>query len=113
MEVIPDANKELLIKAILGIGESLCCPICRGLFVSPVSLPCSHSFCALCFETHSHAKKDVTCPECRAAVNFTLDVKPAIKLGALTSKVSCTSLFYWLGECQSIRDAEDQDCLCK
>lgn len=47
----------------LSLNDVLC-PICRCIFIEPVTLPCSHGFCLPCFEG-TLANANLTCPMCR------------------------------------------------
>lgn len=47
----------------LTLNKALC-PICRNIFVEPVTLPCNHGFCLACFEG-TVANANLTCPLCR------------------------------------------------
>lgn len=47
----------------LSLNDVLC-PICRSIFIEPVTLPCSHGFCLPCFEG-TLANANLTCPLCR------------------------------------------------
>lgn len=43
------------------------CPVCRTIFIEPVTLPCDHVFCKQCFEgTMENA--NLVCPVCRHRV---------------------------------------------
>ncbi|XP_050309158.1 uncharacterized protein LOC126745376 isoform X2 [Anthonomus grandis grandis] len=46
---------------------SVLCPICRTILVEPVSLPCEHAFCKVCFEG-SMQNTNLVCPLCRLRV---------------------------------------------
>ncbi|XP_065348258.1 E3 ubiquitin-protein ligase rnf168-like isoform X1 [Cloeon dipterum] len=47
--------------------EKLICPICRGILVEPVTLPCKHALCLECFDG-SMEMANLTCPMCRKRV---------------------------------------------
>ncbi|XP_020776130.1 zinc finger protein RFP-like [Boleophthalmus pectinirostris] len=40
------------------------CPLCRGVFSEPVSIPCGHSFCFSCITSHWDQSTRVSCPKC-------------------------------------------------
>ncbi|XP_032404299.1 nuclear factor 7, brain-like [Xiphophorus hellerii] len=45
--------------------EDLCCPVCQDIFVDPVVLSCSHSFCKECLKNSWRARPGRSCPVCR------------------------------------------------
>lgn len=43
------------------------CPVCRGILIEPVTLPCTHNLCLRCLKgTFEH--NSLTCPLCRVRV---------------------------------------------
>uniref|UniRef100_A0A3B3X7B0 RING-type domain-containing protein n=1 Tax=Poecilia mexicana TaxID=48701 RepID=A0A3B3X7B0_9TELE len=44
--------------------EDLCCPVCQDVFVDPVVLSCSHSFCKECLKNSWRARPGRSCPVC-------------------------------------------------
>ncbi|CAL9684573.1 unnamed protein product [Knipowitschia caucasica] len=48
--------------------EDCVCPICLEIFMEPVTLPCSHTFCKVCF-LESVDKATLCCPLCRKRVS--------------------------------------------
>ncbi|EGI61894.1 PREDICTED: uncharacterized protein LOC105149564 [Acromyrmex echinatior] len=47
--------------------RDLTCPICRGILIEPVTLPCTHNLCLRCLQgTFEH--NSLTCPLCRVRV---------------------------------------------
>ena len=49
--------------------EEIICPMCIGVFNTPRSLQCLHSYCEDCIESllkSSPDKTSICCPECRA-----------------------------------------------
>ncbi|KAK2846442.1 hypothetical protein Q5P01_009441 [Channa striata] len=44
------------------------CPVCLEIFIEPVTLPCSHTFCKACF-LESVDKATLCCPMCRKRVS--------------------------------------------
>ncbi|KYM93973.1 PREDICTED: uncharacterized protein LOC108781711 [Cyphomyrmex costatus] len=47
--------------------RDLTCPICRGILIEPVTLPCTHNLCLRCLQgTFQH--NSLTCPLCRVRV---------------------------------------------
>ena len=56
------------------------CYICRGVLIEPVTLPCLHVFCKLCFE-QSMLETSHSCPLCRKRIsNWIRAVKKSNKL---------------------------------
>lgn len=54
------------------LEEKLICCICLERFTTPVTVPCGHSFCEKCINSHwdkeeqgRNGQKSCTCPECR------------------------------------------------
>ncbi|XP_060943731.1 zinc-binding protein A33-like [Limanda limanda] len=45
--------------------EDLCCPICQDVFIYPVLLSCSHSFCKDCVKSWWKDKEVKECPVCK------------------------------------------------
>uniref|UniRef100_A0A3B5PRE4 RING-type E3 ubiquitin transferase n=1 Tax=Xiphophorus maculatus TaxID=8083 RepID=A0A3B5PRE4_XIPMA len=48
--------------------EDCLCPVCLDIFIEPVTLPCTHSFCKGCF-LESVDKATLCCPMCRKRVS--------------------------------------------
>ncbi|XP_023662923.2 E3 ubiquitin-protein ligase RNF169 [Paramormyrops kingsleyae] len=44
--------------------DDACCPVCRDVFVGPVTLPCRHSLCSACFRQKVE-RSSLRCPLCR------------------------------------------------
>ncbi|XP_076869117.1 E3 ubiquitin-protein ligase TRIM39 [Brachyhypopomus gauderio] len=40
------------------------CPVCLGVFIQPVSLPCGHTFCLSCIQTQWVTTGSPHCPKC-------------------------------------------------
>ncbi|XP_058021931.1 E3 ubiquitin-protein ligase TRIM65 isoform X1 [Ahaetulla prasina] len=52
------------------LEEKLICCICLEMFTTPVTVPCGHSFCEKCINSHWDKEEEAglkicTCPECR------------------------------------------------
>ncbi|XP_053290047.1 E3 ubiquitin-protein ligase TRIM35-like [Pleuronectes platessa] len=45
--------------------EDLCCAICQDVFIDPVLLSCSHSFCKVCLKSWWKKKQVKECPLCK------------------------------------------------
>ncbi|XP_034055561.1 E3 ubiquitin-protein ligase rnf168, partial [Gymnodraco acuticeps] len=60
-----------LVSDLEGLSLSLddCrCPVCLEIFMEPVTLPCSHTFCKVCF-LESVDKATLCCPLCRKRIS--------------------------------------------
>ncbi|XP_037533894.1 E3 ubiquitin-protein ligase rnf168 [Nematolebias whitei] len=44
------------------------CPVCLEIFIEPVTLPCTHTFCKSCF-LESVDKSTLCCPLCRKRIS--------------------------------------------
>lgn len=62
--------------------EKLMCPICRGILIEPVTMPCSHVLCLECFDG-TMEMASLTCPLCRKRVGGWL--RTAKKQGKLVN----------------------------
>ncbi|KAF4522547.1 hypothetical protein B566_EDAN012838 [Ephemera danica] len=62
--------------------EKVMCPICRGILIQPVTMPCAHVLCLECFNG-SMEMANLTCPLCRKRVGGWL--RTAKKLGKLVN----------------------------
>ncbi|KAL3888527.1 hypothetical protein ACJMK2_000893 [Sinanodonta woodiana] len=63
------------------VSDDLNCTLCLKVFKSPRSLPCSHSFCHDCLQSHiSHSfsvkdtLKEFSCPICETGVRLGEDI---------------------------------------
>uniref|UniRef100_A0A673LES4 RING-type E3 ubiquitin transferase n=1 Tax=Sinocyclocheilus rhinocerous TaxID=307959 RepID=A0A673LES4_9TELE len=50
------------------------CPVCRDIFMDPVLLSCSHSFCKECLQQFWKTKTIQECPVCRSRYSKTYQV---------------------------------------
>ncbi|XP_041851260.1 E3 ubiquitin-protein ligase rnf168 isoform X2 [Melanotaenia boesemani] len=48
--------------------EDVLCPVCLEIFMEPVTLPCTHTFCKVCF-LESVDKATLCCPLCRKRIS--------------------------------------------
>lgn len=45
--------------------KHLMCFLCRDIFISPVTIPCGHSFCLSCLTKYWTRHQSKYCPHCR------------------------------------------------
>ncbi|XP_023180448.1 tripartite motif-containing protein 35-like [Xiphophorus maculatus] len=62
--------------------EDLCCPVCQDVFIDPVVLSCSHSFCKECLKNWWREKPARECPVCKT-ISFTKDPPVSLTLKRL------------------------------
>nr|XP_020660768.1 tripartite motif-containing protein 65-like [Pogona vitticeps] len=74
------------------LEEKLCCCICLEIFSTPVTMPCGHSFCEKCINSHwdkegeeerPSGQKVYTCPECRKTFPERLKLNKTVQLDTL------------------------------
>lgn len=57
---LPQASFEMNLRDLM-------CPVCRGILIEPVTLPCTHNLCLRCLKgTFEH--NSLSCPLCRVRV---------------------------------------------
>ncbi|XP_054649449.1 E3 ubiquitin-protein ligase rnf168-like [Dunckerocampus dactyliophorus] len=74
--MLPDADAEMVVSGGKGKGkrsktlslDDCVCPVCLEMFLEPVTLPCTHTFCKECF-LESVDKSTLCCPMCRKRVS--------------------------------------------
>nr|XP_057935606.1 E3 ubiquitin-protein ligase rnf168 [Doryrhamphus excisus] len=76
--MLPDADTEVAVSDGKGKGkgkrsktlslDDCVCPVCLEIFLEPVTLPCTHTFCKECF-LESVDKSSLCCPMCRKRVS--------------------------------------------
>ncbi|KAL3888309.1 hypothetical protein ACJMK2_000680 [Sinanodonta woodiana] len=71
------ASDEVLSSQKENANEELNCPLCLNIFRSPRQLPCSHSFCEGCLQSHISKnrwklifKENITCPVCKSEIHL-------------------------------------------
>ncbi|XP_055667457.1 E3 ubiquitin/ISG15 ligase TRIM25-like [Falco peregrinus] len=74
--------------AVAGLKEELTCPICLGIFRSPVSLSCGHSFCKGCIQEARRGRQGpFSCPLCQACVDPPADPQPNVQLCSIVERL--------------------------
>eukprot|EP00918_Siedleckia_nematoides_P032552 GHVU01070666.1.p1 GENE.GHVU01070666.1~~GHVU01070666.1.p1 ORF type:complete len:457 (+),score=94.54 GHVU01070666.1:223-1593(+) len=72
------------VKLLEKIREDVECPVCMDVFISPVSLPCGHTFCRWCFKLNRAGV--ARCHLCRSVVHGG-EYQPNVVLSALISRL--------------------------
>ncbi|KAJ7316041.1 hypothetical protein JRQ81_002203 [Phrynocephalus forsythii] len=72
-------------------SEKLACCICLEMFTTPVTIPCGHSFCKECLNSHwdqeekerPTSQEVYTCPECRKSFSERPQLSKTVQLDTL------------------------------
>lgn len=65
----PVSEKDPVLGQEGNLNQADClCPICLEIFLEPVTLPCTHTFCKPCF-LETVDKANICCPLCRKRVS--------------------------------------------
>jgi hypothetical protein len=80
-----EAMKNAIELAINNLRKSVTCSICLGYFNLPVTLVCSHSYCADCIEPVLRSKRP--CPICSSAIKCRSMIKE-LDIGDMVGRVS-------------------------
>ncbi|KAM6357479.1 E3 ubiquitin/ISG15 ligase TRIM25-like [Alca torda] len=76
--------------AVAGLEEDLTCPICLGIYSTPVSLGCGHSFCRGCIQEASSRRLcpqgPFGCPLCGACADPAMELQTNIQLRSIVQK---------------------------
>ncbi|XP_059474047.1 E3 ubiquitin-protein ligase RNF168-like [Neocloeon triangulifer] len=88
--------------------EKLICPICRGILVEPVTLPCKHALCLECFDG-SMEMANLTCPMCRKRVGAWL--RKERKEGSLVNAKLWEHIQRNYAEYVAMKQKGEDDCL--
>ncbi|XP_062976389.1 E3 ubiquitin-protein ligase TRIM65 [Elgaria multicarinata webbii] len=73
------------------LEEKLACCICLEMFTTPVTVPCGHSFCEKCIDSHWDKEEEglaglqnlYTCPECRKCFVQRPELRKTVKLDSV------------------------------
>ncbi|KAM6380145.1 putative E3 ubiquitin-protein ligase MID2 [Pluvialis apricaria] len=75
---------------VAGLEEELTCPICLGIYSTPVSLSCGHSFCKACIQEASSRRpwpqRPFACPLCGARADPAMELQPNVQLRSISQK---------------------------
>ncbi|XP_074011680.1 E3 ubiquitin/ISG15 ligase TRIM25-like [Numenius arquata] len=76
--------------AVAGLEEELVCPICLGIYSTPVSLGCGHSFCRGCIQEARVRRQcpqaPFGCPLCGAEADPAAELQPNVQLRSIVQK---------------------------
>ncbi|KAK3592428.1 hypothetical protein CHS0354_017226 [Potamilus streckersoni] len=116
------ASDEVLPSLDVRTNEGLSCPLCLNLFRSPRQLPCMHSFCEACLQ--SHISKTVPerllcgelhCPVCESKVS--LPAEYSVEKSKVDGEIKCDTckseniVIQAEGYCFDCNEARCTDCL--
>lgn len=75
--------------------ESFACPVCLETLKDPATLPCGHSYCLACIQSHwdkGGSKGEYTCPQCRQVFNPRPSLARSTLLAEAMEKLRTNSL---------------------
>lgn len=76
--------------AAAGLEEELTCPICLGIYSTPVSLGCGHSFCRGCIREagsrQPFPRGPFSCPLCGFLFDPAMEPQPNVQLRSIVEK---------------------------
>lgn len=75
--------------------ESFACPVCLETLKDPATLPCGHSYCLACIQSHwdkGGSKGQYSCPQCRQVFNPRPSLAKSTLLAEAMEKLRTNSL---------------------
>uniref|UniRef100_A0A669E400 RING-type domain-containing protein n=1 Tax=Oreochromis niloticus TaxID=8128 RepID=A0A669E400_ORENI len=84
-----------LASVLPSLQESFACPVCLETLKDPATLPCGHSYCLACIQSHwdkGGSKGEYTCPQCRQVFNPRPSLARSTLLAEAMEKLRTNSL---------------------
>uniref|UniRef100_A0A1B8XYF7 Uncharacterized protein n=1 Tax=Xenopus tropicalis TaxID=8364 RepID=A0A1B8XYF7_XENTR len=80
VKLLKEATKRRKIQGAAGAGlrDKLTCPLCRGIYTDPVTLPCGHNYCLRCiggtWGEQKEKREGRSCPECKHKIKIKMEL---------------------------------------